>query len=64
MANNKTYQLAFVYAGKAETILEGTAAFLQWKKQQLMKEPQFSKGRFTIISLPGMTYNLKNTLKP
>lgn len=43
--------------GKPQEVMRGSAAILQYKKEQLKKEAQFQRGLLTIVSERGLMYN-------
>lgn len=63
MIEEKQYILNYFYGGKHTEIERGNKAFLNWKKAQLKKEPQYKFGKLTIISEKGLKYNPKYAQK-
>jgi len=53
----KTYILMYYLNGKPQEVMRGSAAILQYKKEQLKKEAQFQRGLLTIVSERGLMYN-------
>lgn len=57
IGKEKVYVLNWFYCGKHTEVERGNKAFLQWKRTQLKKEPQYRMGKLTIISEAGLKYN-------